>query len=269
MWAEATHPFTIRRYERLASTNDTARALVAEGVPRGTVVWALSQSAGRGRQGRSWVSPPGNLYASVILRPRVPVPRLTELGFLAALSIADALDSVPGVRSRAELKWPNDVLLEGRKVAGILPEAMIAADVSHAVILGIGINLSEAPSDTPYPATSLAASGAAGVTPERMLDALLLPALARWLARWEAEGFEPARRAWMGRAYGLGRNGRVRSGEGWLEGRLTALDQDGALLVETAAGPRRITAGEVAFGPAQGDGADSAAPPDAPAAAHP
>ena len=267
MRADATHPFTIRRYERLASTNDTARALVAEGVPHGTVVWALSQSAGRGRQGRSWVSPPGNLYASVILRLRAPVPRLSDLGFLAALGVADALDGVPGLRGRAQLKWPNDVLLEGRKVAGILPEAMIAADASHAVILGIGINLREAPTGTPYPATCLAANGAADVTPERMLDALLLPALARWLARWEAEGFEPARRAWMDRAYGLGGNGRVRCGDGWLEGRLIALDQDGALLVETAAGPRRLTAGEVAFGPAQAGGADGVASPNATAAA--
>src|SRR5690606_987361 len=101
---------------------------------------------------------------------------------------------------------------------------------------------------------------AAEVTAERMLDALL-PALARWLARWEAEGFGPARRAWMGRACGLGRHGRVRRGEGWLEGRLIALDEDGALLIETAAGPRRVTAGGVAFGPAPGE-AGGAAPPD-------
>lgn len=248
MSAEASRLFSIHRYERLASTNDTARALASDGAPHGTVVWALSQSAGRGRQGRSWVSPPGNLYVSVILRPRVPVPRLTGVGFLAALSVADALDGVLPSR-RAELKWPNDVLLEGRKVAGILPEALIAAGAPPAVILGIGINLREAPADTPYPATSLAANGAADVTPERMLDALL-PALARWLARWESEGFEPARQAWMGRAHGLGRRGTVRTGDGWLEGRLIGLDEDGALLVEAAAGPRRVTAGEVAFGPA-------------------
>lgn len=258
--AEASHPFTIRRYGRLASTNDTARALAAAGAPHGTVVWARSQSAGRGRQGRAWFSPPGNLYVSLILRPCVPAARLAELGFLAALGVADALDGVLAAR-RAELKWPNDVLLEGRKVAGILPEAAVAAGAPPAVILGIGINLREAPAGTPYPATSLAANGAAEVTPEGMLGALL-PALARWLARWDAEGFAPARAAWMGRARGLGHPVRVRTGEGWLEGRLTALDEDGALLVETAAGPRRVTAGEVAFAPRE---AEDAAPPDAPA----
>jgi BirA family biotin operon repressor/biotin-[acetyl-CoA-carboxylase] ligase len=250
--AEASHPFTIRRYGRLTSTNDTARALAAAGAPHGTVVWARSQSAGRGRQGRTWFSPPGNLYVSVILRPCIPPARLAELGFLAALGVAEALDDVLGAR-RAELKWPNDVLLEGRKVAGILSEAGVAAGAPPAVILGIGINLREAPAGTPYPATSLAAEGAAEVTPGRMLDALLA-ALARWLARWAAEGFAPARAAWMGRAHRLGRPARVRTGEGWLEGRLTALDEDGALLIETAAGPRRVTAGEVAFAPGEAEG---------------
>jgi BirA family biotin operon repressor/biotin-[acetyl-CoA-carboxylase] ligase len=231
-------------HERLASTSDEAKRLAAEGASAGTLVWARVQSAGRGRQGRVWVSPAGNFYASLILRPTVPVTTAAQLGFVAALAVADAcLAFAPG--AAFSLKWPNDVLLARRKLAGLLLESQSRGDGAlDWLVLGIGINLATYPVEVDHPATALAATGA-DADPEAMLGALG-PSFLAWYECWrEGAGFATIRAEWLARAQGLNQPIRVRLPGATREGVFAGLDSDGALLLDTGTGRQRIAAGEV------------------------
>jgi BirA family biotin operon repressor/biotin-[acetyl-CoA-carboxylase] ligase len=223
--------------QTVGSTNDEAARLAEEGAPEGTVVWAREQSGGRGRRGRRWSSPVGNLYSSTILRPACSAPRAAELGFVAALAVADIVPEGRDVR----VKWPNDVLVYGGKVAGILPESSIDqnGEAEH-VVLGIGVNVGFAPQlpEMRYPGAAL------GGTVEAALEKLTA-ALARRLAQWRHEGFETVRSAWLAKAGPLGLDVDVKLGEELVRGRFAGMDRDGALLLDTPAGPRKIVAGEL------------------------
>lgn len=236
--------FDLRFHEALPSTNDEACRLARAGAQAGTAVLAGEQLAGRGRQGRPWTSPPGNLHLSLVLRPAIAAQRLAELGFVAALAASDALDGFLCPPARIVLKWPNDLLVGGAKLGGILLESELDAARVAFVVVGIGANLRHVPPALPFTATSLAAEGERAPTPEHAARAIL-GALGPWLARWEAEGFAPVRSAWLARASGLGGTIRLRDGRA---GRFAGMDADGALLLEAAGGTMRITAGEVAFG---------------------
>jgi len=238
--------FSVQHHALLESTNEEAKRLAERGCRHGTVVWADEQTAGHGRFGRPWHSPRGNLLLSVLLRPEVPAIRSAELGFVSAVVVADCVAGLLPQRCRIELKWPNDVQVEGAKVAGVLPEAQSAGEALAWVVLGVGLNLAHAPTDTPYPATSLRAHGAT-VTPEHGLQ-VFLTHLADWLPRWETEGFAPVRDAWLARARGLGSEVTVTLAGRQERGLFGGLDADGAMILDTGDGPRRITAGEVAFG---------------------
>ena len=221
---------------------DEARARAADGAPDGTVVVAGRQTQGRGRHGHDWFSPEGNLYASILLRPGLPPARLSELGFVVALAVADAVDTVlPNGRGgrRTRLKWPNDVLVDGAKVAGILVEII----ETNAAIVGIGLNITQAPQAAPYPVTCLRD---AGVSPsQQAMLAYLLAALQRHLAEWMAHGFAPLRAAWLARGPAPGDLVRVRIGARIDTGRFAGLDTDGALLLAENGALRRVVAGEV------------------------
>jgi BirA family transcriptional regulator, biotin operon repressor / biotin---[acetyl-CoA-carboxylase] ligase len=239
--------FRVQHHRLLGSTNDEAKRLAEQGCVHGTVIWADEQTAGRGRQGRAWQSPPGNLLFSVVLRPSVPAPRVAELGFLAAVVTAECIAELVPRGDGVALKWPNDVQVDGAKVAGILPEAQSTGETLGWAVLGVGLNIAHAPIDTPYPATSLRAHGAT-VVPEQALQAFLTH-LARWLPRWESEGFNPVRAAWLARARGLGSEVTVNLGKRQERGIFRDLGADGAMILSTDDGTtRRITAGEVAFG---------------------
>jgi BirA family transcriptional regulator, biotin operon repressor / biotin---[acetyl-CoA-carboxylase] ligase len=208
-------------------------------------VWAREQTEGRGRRGRAWTSPPGNLYLSLVVRPEGPPARAAQLGFVAALALGDAVAALAGPALRLNCKWPNDLLANGKKIAGILLESETATgERVDFVVIGIGVNLRSFPADAEYPATSLAAEGIAGVAP-----AALLEGVARrfefWRRRWDDDGFAVVRAAWLARASGLGERVRVRLERSTLCGRFLDLDADGALVLEAAEGRRRIAAGEV------------------------
>lgn len=229
--------WTLIALQSVGSTNDEAIRLADAGAREGTVVWAREQSGGRGRRGRNWASPVGNLYSSTILRPNCMAPQAAELGFVAALAVGDL---VPADRS-VRLKWPNDVLVDGGKVAGILLESAIGQDgqVEH-VVAGIGVNVTFAPQlpDMRYPGAAL------GGTVEAALEGLTR-ALANRLAQWRRDGFETVRREWLAKAGPLGAEVDVRLGEGLVRGRFAGLDREGALLLDTAEGPRKIVSGEL------------------------
>jgi BirA family biotin operon repressor/biotin-[acetyl-CoA-carboxylase] ligase len=237
-------PFRLIAYDTIDSTNDELKRLAREGAAEGQVITAARQTAGRGRRGRSWSSPPGNLLTSILLRPRCRAATAAQLGFVAALGVADAIGELaPMVEMRC--KWPNDLLANGKKVCGILLETeMVTGDQPDFVILGIGLNLVASPRDTPYPATSLAAEGAPRITPAAIIAALVRH-FADWLATWQQDGFAPIRAAWLARAAGLGGPIQVRLERDTLHGRFVDLDNDGALLLDMPSGSRRVAAGEV------------------------
>lgn len=234
------------RLGKITSSNDEAKRLAAEGAADGTLVWAREQTGGRGRRGRTWSSPPGNLYISVVLRPDCPALEAQQLGFAGALAAADTIAAFLPAARRITLKWPNDVLVDGAKICGMLMESSLAGGQTSLdwLVLGMGMNLAHCPDDTPYPATSLAAAGGAA-TPVAAL-AVLAQRLMHWRQRWRQDGFAPLRAAWLDRAQGLGEEIEVRSGEQSLRGRFSGLDADGALLLDQGAGaPLRVTLGDV------------------------
>ena len=197
---------------------------------------ARRQSSGRGRRGRGWVSEPGNLYASLLLIDPAPPPRAAELSLVAALAVHDSVAEVAsGLGPRLKLKWPNDVVCDGAKLAGILVEGESAPDRALAVVIGIGVNCARHPTGTPYPTTDLAEAGAL-VTADALLQSLM-PAMARRLAEWNrGVGFAAVRAAWLKRAAGLGEPARIRLPEREIEGRIETLDEAGRLMVRLADG---------------------------------
>ncbi|MFM2043697.1 MAG: biotin-[acetyl-CoA-carboxylase] ligase, birA [Pseudomonadota bacterium] len=233
--------------ETCGSTNDEARELARNGAPEGTLVWTRRQDYGRGRRGRTWSSPEGNLFMTVVLRPAVAPAAAAQVSFVAAVALAEAIGSlIPGV---PRLKWPNDVLIDGAKTAGILLESEPGrAGTVDWLVLGIGVNVCHFPPDTEYRATSVAASGAPQVTVETMLERLA-DRLEVWYRRWSTQGFAPVRAAWLAAAHGLGGPVMVRLGDGAFTARFADLDADGALVAELESGAtRRVTAGDVFFG---------------------
>lgn len=232
------------------STNEEAKRRARQGAEDKTLVWAVSQTAGRGRCGRVWTSPTGNLYMSLLLRPACPVVRAVELGFVAAVALGDALQSfAPNLP--VAFKWPNDVLVRERKTAGILIEADGGPSaLLDWLVLGVGVNVASHPTGTEFPATSLRAEGVDHVSVEALRDAFAARFLDAMEA-WQRQGFPPVRRRWLAQAVGVGRALTVRLPNATLRGRFIDLDADGALLLgsETENGSvRRITAGDVFFG---------------------
>jgi BirA family biotin operon repressor/biotin-[acetyl-CoA-carboxylase] ligase len=237
------------RLDRVGSTNEELKRLAAMGAPEGLIVVAGEQTAGRGRRERAWASPPGNLYVSVLFRPDRPMRRVIEVGFVAAVAVAETIAARLPAGADVRCKWPNDVLIGGRKTAGILLEATSEADGTALwLALGVGINVVSHPSaaETAYPSTALRAEGAGPVTAEDVLSGLAAN-LDDGYHRWLQDGFAPVRQAWLARAFGRGGSVDVRLDERTtVHGRFLDLDDDGALLLEDDDGRRRrITAGDV------------------------
>ncbi|MEM7043988.1 MAG: biotin--[acetyl-CoA-carboxylase] ligase [Pseudomonadota bacterium] len=240
--------FTLHHVETVGSTNDEAAKLADAGASSGTIVLADRQTTGRGRLGRRWHSEPGNLHASVLLRPDCSLKDAAQLSLLAGVALADVLIAECPAESVVRLKWPNDILIDGAKVAGILLES--AGDkmghLTH-VILGVGVNLVWAPADVGYAVTSLEAKGFSGRPPAAWL-ADYAAALTSWLDRWQRDGFAEVRRTWVARSYGLGGSIRLRLDREDVDGRFVDLTEAGALLIERADGTRReLLAGDVVF----------------------
>ncbi len=235
-------------HDVLGSTSAEAQRLAREGERGPLWVAAGRQTAGRGRRGRSWISEPGNLYASLLLTGPSPVEHWPELSFVAALAIHDAIVEVhAGLKPQLAIKWPNDLLLAGAKFAGILVEGEGGED--GAVVVGIGINCASHPAGTDHPATDLAAAGAR-VSPETLIAALSVKMLGR-LAQWNrGEGFSTIRADWIARAAGLGEDVRVRLADREIVGRFESLDERGGLLLRLPDGSATtVAAGDVFMHP--------------------
>ena len=230
-------------YETLGSTNAEALARARAGERGPLWITAKSQSAGRGRRGSAWVSPQGNLYASLLLSAPSPKALAPQLAFVAALALHDALcECASPLGSRFKVKWPNDLLLGAEKLAGILIEG--ESGDAFPVVIGFGVNCVSHPAGTKFPATNLLTAGAL-VVPDALLAALAAAMQGR-LAQWRSgEGFASIRADWLARAAGLGEDISVRLLERELRGRFEGLDEAGRLLVRQPDGLATVTAGEV------------------------
>ena len=232
--------FRIEQVAELDSTNEACRLRALAGEAAGLVIRADRQTAGRGRRGRSWSSPQGNLYTSILLRPDRPAPEAAALGFAAVMAIGDVAETLLSPGAPVQHKWPNDLLIDGSKASGILLEAQ-----PGFVVLGIGVNIASHPPDTPYPATNLIAAGAAPTSPQALLERLLT-AFAPLYDCWEREGFAALLPAWRRRAAGLGETIEVRLERETLSGTFLDLEPDGSLRLGLSDGTeRRIAAGDV------------------------
>ncbi len=216
-------------------------------------LWLLThrQTSGRGRRGRGWVMPEGNFAATLVTRPKGGIGIAAQLSFVAALALHDALAQACGPTVAIAIKWPNDVLVNGGKVAGILLESSGNGGGDPAVAVGIGVNLAAAPApDVVEPGAVLPVSvfGESGylVTPEDFLD-LLAPAFAGWQERLETYGFAPIRNAWLERAARLGEVIVARTGTIERQGVFEGIDESGALLLATPQGRVAIPAADVFF----------------------
>lgn len=232
--------------DRVGSTNAEAKRLAATGAEEGTLVWALEQTAGRGRRGRRWESPRGNLYLSLVLRPDAPPAEAAQLGMVAAVALGDALGTLMPPLAEVWFKWPNDVLVNGRKAGGILIESAAGGPARlDWLVLGVGVNVESHPAATEFPSTSLRAEGGADVAVAAVLEAFTRSFL-KWTNIWVEEGFAPVRHAWLARAWRRGEAIEVRLDGRKLEGVFADLDAAGALLLDLSDGSRRrITAADV------------------------
>jgi BirA family biotin operon repressor/biotin-[acetyl-CoA-carboxylase] ligase len=227
------------------STNAEAIRRAESCAAGGTLIWARSQTAGRGRRGRAWTSPPGNLYASLLLRPDSAPGEAGQLGFVAGLALREAIVATMPAAGGTELKWPNDLVVEGRKLAGILLESrLLGGRRLDWLVIGTGVNVASHPEDAERPATSLAALGAPPSVPA--LLSAYGRAMAGWLPRWRDEGFAPVRSDWLRHAAGRELVLQARLTDETVEGRFADLDETGALVLELPDGARRrVLAGEV------------------------
>jgi BirA family biotin operon repressor/biotin-[acetyl-CoA-carboxylase] ligase len=252
-------PFPVTILDSVDSTNAEAMRRIAGG-ERGPIwIMAREQTLGRGRSGRSWISVTGNHYASLLIGLDCKPVVAHHLSLVAGVAVVDAIRESANPLEIAELrlKWPNDVLFGGAKLAGILTESTSEPATGRLLaVIGIGINVESAPEDIARPATSLAAHGVV-TTPEQLL-VHLSTAMSRWLAIWEnGNRFDVIRAAWLARAGQLDEIMSVNTGKGAVAGRFQGLDDDGALRLATgAAGDiRRFSFGDVTLGPgAAGDG---------------
>lgn len=232
----------------VGSTLDEARARA--GTFRGPAwITARAQTRARGRRGRAWASPPGNLATTLVLPDPGPPERAAQRSFIAALAVRDAACALGAPGADLALKWPNDVLLSGGKLAGILLEGLEGG----ALAIGIGVNLTHVPPLEALEPGALAPArladalpGAEPASPERFL-AHLAPAFARHEATFETLGFGPIRTAWLAHAAGLGAPVTARLPNEEIRGIFETMDEGGRIVLSTAHGPRAIAAGDIFF----------------------
>ena len=232
-------------FECLGSTHDEILKRARENDPGNLWVVALQQSKGRGRQGRPWVSPPGNFYASYLLIEPSPIHLMPQLGFVAGVALADAVQIGCELGDKVKLKWPNDLVCDGSKLSGLLLETTAVHPHLFACALGFGVNLVSSPSGLAYETVSVRDLGGRVWSPEQFVG-ILSHYLAHWRNIWDSgRNFIDIRDAWLQRALNVGRVVRVQRHEGMIEGTFEGLDPTGRLLLRCGDERVAIEAGDV------------------------
>jgi BirA family transcriptional regulator, biotin operon repressor / biotin---[acetyl-CoA-carboxylase] ligase len=239
----ASHRLIVR--DSVGSTNEEAMQLARDGDPGPLWLVAREQLQGRGRRGRTWLSPAGNLYASLLLIDAAPSERLPELGFVASVALSNALRAILGNDPRLGIKWPNDLLFDGAKLSGILLESSSLPSGATACVAGFGVNCRSHPPNLPYAATDLAAIGTLLDAPEDIFSRLS-DAMADALQVWSSgAGFPEIRARWLASAVGVGSTIRVVLGASSLAGIFETIDARGRLILRDGGNTRVIEAGDV------------------------
>ncbi len=233
--------------EELDSTNAEACRRAEAGETGPVWITVAAQTVGRGRRGRAWSTERGNLAATLLLVTAAPPAEAAQLSFAAALGAADLIDTCLGIGA-AQLKWPNDVLIHGKKAVGILAESGARADGRIWLAIGIGVNLAHAPADIDCPATCVGEHMSGPPPPPLAALEVLAAAFEVWRDTWATRGFAPVAEAWTARATGLGERCEARLPDRTLSGVAEGLDPDGTLRLRLDGGTlERITAGDVFF----------------------
>lgn len=237
--------FRLRRYGRIGSTSDYCKQLAREGGPDGIAILASEQAIGRGTNGRRWESPTGNLFLSVLLHPPERLDETRQYALLAGVALLEALGEFLPDPAALSLRWPNDVMLRGAKVAGILVETE-ASEGGYAawLVVGFGANIAIAP---PVPGQQTACLADAGITPPEpaAVARAVLSRLRVWRDRKNQQGFTLIRSSWLAHAHPSGTPLIIEASDGGRHGRFAGLDRDGALLLATGAGVERCVFGRV------------------------
>lgn len=238
-------------YDVLDSTNEEAKRLAGGGASHGAVIWAKRQSAGRGRMGREWISAEGNLFVSVLLSPECDLATCSQLSFVAAVAGAETLAGIVPGEEDISCKWPNDILLAGKKVGGILLESFTTLDErgkeKQWVVVGVGINVDSFPEHVMFPATCLRNAGVEIISAKIVLSRFIYNFIHQYDA-WVKAGFKPVQKEWLKRAYRIGHGVEVLMGENKIEGVFDGIDAAGRLLVRSDSGAiQGISAGDVFF----------------------
>lgn len=239
-------------YDELDSTNEEARRLAEGGGAHGAVIWAKRQTAGRGRMGRLWVSAEGNLFCSVLLTPNCDQETAAQLSFVSAVAVVETLKPIISEDSELSCKWPNDVLLNGKKVGGILLESFETADMTPGqdrmvrwVVAGIGINIDSCPENTDLKATYLKEAGVEIISAKIVLSRFIHHFITEYDI-WAKKGFAPIRKRWMEYAFKLDKAIEVRLPKETYTGIFEGIDTSGHLLLKPRSGKRMaISAGDV------------------------
>jgi BirA family transcriptional regulator, biotin operon repressor / biotin---[acetyl-CoA-carboxylase] ligase len=228
-------------FDQIDSTMEEARRNWRDGVSSRLWIVAREQMAGRGRESRVWTSPSGNLHLTLLAPTQAPLRDQPKLGFVAGVALAKAVGGLLPAAANVRLKWPNDLLVDGAKVSGLLLEGL---GQGTAVAIGIGVNVVAHPPDTPYPAAHLRM--AAPELTRELLFECLSSALSHELATFaEGSGFLLIRQRWLAHAAHLGQRIRIRQGDAALEGVFCDIDGDGRLILDTGGGLARVAAGDV------------------------
>lgn len=235
--------FVIRTVTTSESTQDIVKEAAIKGDPAGVVVQSLQQSAGRGRHGKAWHSPPGNLYMSLLLRPDCLADEAGQLAFVSALAVSAALDDyLPGERSKF-LKWPNDVMVDGKKISGILIETSLVRGRVDYVVIGIGVNISASPKE----AVSLDEMNGRENSVEGLRDSIL-ESFQRQYKVWQSRGFGAIKNSWSRQAYGMNQEIVVCLPDSEIKGVFKGMDEKGWLVMEDKSGnERHIKSGQIKF----------------------
>ncbi|HQT83361.1 MULTISPECIES: biotin--[acetyl-CoA-carboxylase] ligase [Acidiphilium] len=236
-------PWRIEQFETLASTSDLCAERARAGEADRLLIIAASQTAGRGRAGRVWSSPPGNFYASALLRPGIPAAEGGLFALLAGLSLLEAIEQASGTDAVLRLKWPNDITAGAAKLAGILLDATIEAGRIATLVIGFGVNLAFAPEIPGRATTSLAAFGLRHALDD--LAGFLCGRIDHWQADMTADAGANLRAAWLVRAHPIGSTISIDAGR--LTGEFAGIDVDGSLLLRQGEQVTIIRSGDVAL----------------------
>lgn len=234
----------IHTFSKLPSTQDYIKELAEQDFPEGEVIQCLIQTKGRGRHGNEWVSPMGNLYMSVLLRPECSADKAGQLSFVAAVALSAAIGEYLDETHTKSLKWPNDILIDGKKVAGILLESELKDGKVDSLALGMGVNIMVAPEG------SVALNDITGDTQVAIhpFRDKVLGHLAACYKQWQEEGFTPIREKWLEEGHGIGQEISARLADKTVTGIFEDVDQNGALKLKTPDNDLiDISAGEVYF----------------------